>query len=142
MISPLSAIDPYGTSLEERLTAASMVLDRSFRHGIVEVPDYEIRIASVRGSPLVVEVQRGDCRPYATAPGREIFVRRGASCLRPEPHGELAAMFRGADRQPRGGLRACGAWRPPIVQAIEIATRVENSVDLVSRICVVRPTGS
>lgn len=90
-LAPLASV---GATPDAMLDEVRRILDREFRNGIVPVPRFTISTALVRGqSVMIVRVEKGTRTPYATT-NSEIYIRKGASSRRPDPHSELPSLIR------------------------------------------------
>lgn len=81
-----------GTAPDEVEQAAREWLREVLQERLRRPPPVEDRVVHVHGEPILcVVVERGSETPYATIEN-DIFIRKGASNRRPDPHSELPAL--------------------------------------------------
>lgn len=69
-------------------------LRKLFKDCLNRLPRIDIRSEKIDGKTVfVVRVDEGSAKPYCNFQTREIFVRKGASDMRPDPDSELRQMF-------------------------------------------------
>lgn len=94
-VQGLGPISNLGTTPELMLAEARRTLEHEIRNAVKPTPKFDVEIVQVQNSSVVVvSVERDDRRPYATAQN-EVWVRRGATNRRPDPHSELGPMLSG-----------------------------------------------
>lgn len=73
-------------------------LKKLLRDRLNRVPGVTVRAAHLGDRVLIVlEVPEGDCKPYFNLETREVFVRRGASNMRPDPDSFFGVQRSGLD---------------------------------------------
>lgn len=77
----------------EAMDAFEALITKLMRERIKPLPEIKMQRLEIRGEPvLVASVARGKKRPYSTD-GNEVFIRKGASNRRPDPHSELLGLY-------------------------------------------------
>lgn len=57
-------------------------------------PPIDFKWETVFAAPvLIVTIEPGDDRPYATKPENDVWIRKGSSCHRPDPRTEMRALY-------------------------------------------------